>query len=760
MNIKVRLTSSIQHSLGIVIFVICGLTNFFNNVQANEIISISENFPIIKILTENQILYLEDFESGITETQILEKLDLFHPYSRDLIIDTKKIYWIKLVLKNNLNTKMAFRITYPGWQEARTFLVSGGKIIQKLKKQGRAGTFNEFADVNPYTTPFSTLKDQFAVINIGAGETLTILSRLRSDRVFAAKTLLPNLLEHNAYSQMRRLGIYIEGFMIGSVFALMIFSAFSAYRNKEKTLGLYSLWLFTAMASVLTQTTHDGIRFSEFFVDTTNMALNSLVPTAWSIWIFFAFSQAMMYVVFARSFLNLKLYYPKIHIATNLYLIWYLMFYLIDIVFQPYIYSSDPYFFIVLPHLVSTPIILLTIFVCAFFRYKKGMVIAKYYMWAALPYLFFRSIFLSGWLGIPNPFNYLPQSGVGFFFQSSSTIQILGMFLESLIMALAVVARTKYLQDQLNQKIKEQKLLLDHQNIQLEDTVRKRTSELTEKTEFLKTVSSNLAKYLPPQIHEAFFSGSHNTDIKTRRKKLTIFFSDIKNFTPISENLQPEDLTKYINEYFSEMTEIALRNGGTIDKYMGDAMMVFFGDPDTKGERNDARSCVTMALEMQKKMTVLQKKWKEEGFNEPFEIRMGMNTGYCNVGNFGSEQRLTYTIIGAEVNVAQRLESAADVGGILLSYETYAHTKDLIRVEERETIQMKGINRRIKVFSAINSETQLTEANRIVAAKLKSESKNDKSDLMKIKTEIENIEKAHHNEISELKILISKLLDK
>ena len=175
------------------------------------------------------------------------------------------------------------------------------------------------------------------------------------------------------------------------------------------------------------------------------------------------------------------------------------------------------------------------------------------------------------------------------------------------------------------------------------------------------------------------FKGKYNTEIDTKKKKLTIFFSDIKNFTSISENLQPEDLTKYLNEYFSEMTSIAIKFGGTIDKYIGDAMMVFFGDPNTKGEKEDARACLKMALAMQDKMKILQRKWKAEGFAEPFEVRIGINTGYCNVGNFGSEQRLTYTIIGGEVNVTQRLEGNADPNGILMSYETYAFTQDMVQ---------------------------------------------------------------------------------
>ena len=224
-------------------------------------------------------------------------------------------------------------------------------------------------------------------------------------------------------------------------------------------------------------------------------------------------------------------------------------------------------------------------------------------------------------------------------------------------------------------------------------------------------LSLNLAKYIPPQIHEAIFSGKFETGIATKRKKLTIFFSDIANFTSTSEGLQPEDLTMYLNEYFSEMTAIALEYGATIDKYIGDAMMVFFGDPDSKGEREDARACVNMALRMRDKISNLQLKWQKQGFSEPFQVRMGMNTGYCNVGNFGSDQRLTYTIIGSEVNVAQRLETSAESGGILMSYETYAHAQDLIEVEQLESISMKGVNREIKVFSVLNELRELNRKN-------------------------------------------------
>ena len=258
-----------------------------------------------------------------------------------------------------------------------------------------------------------------------------------------------------------------------------------------------------------------------------------------------------------------------------------------------------------------------------------------------------------------------------------------------------------------NETLRDQKEIIANTRLKAHEGLMKAVLEDAErKKEETERLSVNLAKYLPPQVHEAIFSGEFDTGITTKRRKLTIFFSDISNFTSTSEGLQPEDLTRYLNEYFSEMTDIALDHGATIDKYIGDAMMVFFGDPESKGDQEDARACVKMALKMRDRISDLQDKWQKQGFADPFVIRMGMNTGYCNVGNFGSDQRLTYTIIGSEVNVAQRLEASAQPGGILMSYETYAHAQDLIEVEQLNSISMKGVKREIKVFSVLNKIRQ------------------------------------------------------
>jgi adenylate cyclase len=186
--------------------------------------------------------------------------------------------------------------------------------------------------------------------------------------------------------------------------------------------------------------------------------------------------------------------------------------------------------------------------------------------------------------------------------------------------------------------------------------------------------------------------------ILKQRKKLTVFFSDIQGFTEITDTLEAEQLSKLLNGYLEEMTKIALRYGGTIDKFIGDAIMIFLGDPDSKGEKEDALACAEMALEMRECMHHQQRVWQSEGVATYLRIRMGINTGFCTVGNFGSEARMDYTIIGRSVNLASRLESIAQADQILVSQETHALINDKIDCIQKDKIKVKGIAYPVQTF--------------------------------------------------------------
>lgn len=211
-------------------------------------------------------------------------------------------------------------------------------------------------------------------------------------------------------------------------------------------------------------------------------------------------------------------------------------------------------------------------------------------------------------------------------------------------------------------------------------------------------LSRKLAKYLPPQVWGQLFSGKRDAKLETRRRKLTVFFSDIKGFSNISEDLPLDTLTRILNTYLSEMTRIALRYGGTIDKFIGDAVMIFFGDPVSKGAKEDAFNCVAMALDMQRQMKLLRQRWQREGITQKLEIRIGINSGYVTVGNFGAESRMDYTILGTDVNLASRLESAARPGRVLISQATYELVRDRVICRNLGEIEVKGFNRPIPVY--------------------------------------------------------------
>lgn len=238
--------------------------------------------------------------------------------------------------------------------------------------------------------------------------------------------------------------------------------------------------------------------------------------------------------------------------------------------------------------------------------------------------------------------------------------------------------------------------------------------ELGEANNFLATISVKIAKYISPQIYKSIFSGQRDVTIATERKKLTVFFSDIKDFTATAERLQPEDLTALLNEYLTAMSAIASDYGGTVDKFIGDAMLVFFGDPETLGVKKDAEACLRMAIAMQRRLEELNVEWRQKGIENPFQARMGINTGYCNVGNFGSEDRMDYTIIGAEANLAARLQQTAQPGEIVLSYESFALVRDLVRASAREAITMKGISREIVPYAVEGLVGETRESARVI----------------------------------------------
>ena len=276
--------------------------------------------------------------------------------------------------------------------------------------------------------------------------------------------------------------------------------------------------------------------------------------------------------------------------------------------------------------------------------------------------------------------------------------------------------------------------------------------ELSFKTERLEKISNQLAKYLSPQIYKNIFETDTDKVETYTRKKLTIFFSDIKEFTSLSDRLDPDLLAEIINEYLSEMTEIALKFGGTIDKFIGDAILIFFGDPETEGTAVDAEKCLNMAIAMRKRVGELDAVWKKEkGISEGLQVRTGISTGYCTVGNFGSVQRVDYTVLGSPVNLAARLEAACVPQEILVSPETRGLLNGSFEFEEKKPIKLKGFQDVIKPYQLIiNDDKEKRGAHSLHSSETLEVIVKKPDDLEKILKELKFIQDDYHAKLAKL----------
>jgi len=248
-----------------------------------------------------------------------------------------------------------------------------------------------------------------------------------------------------------------------------------------------------------------------------------------------------------------------------------------------------------------------------------------------------------------------------------------------------------------------------------EDALQVANKSLNEKNDQLEALSGKLAKYLSRQVYDSIFEGKTDVRVQSYRKELTVFFSDIKGFTDLTDRLEAEVVSEILNAYLSEMATIADGCGGTIDKFIGDGVMIFFGDPESRGRKQDAIECVGMATRMKKRIAELRRDWAELIGPEPLHIRIGINTGYCTVGNFGSEDRLDYTIVGGAVNAASRLEASAAVDQIQISHSTYSLVKDIFYCRPIGDVTVKGISHQLRTYEVVAEFADLGSSERIEA---------------------------------------------
>jgi len=209
---------------------------------------------------------------------------------------------------------------------------------------------------------------------------------------------------------------------------------------------------------------------------------------------------------------------------------------------------------------------------------------------------------------------------------------------------------------------------------------------------------SNFERYFTPQLAQRIASSEGATRLGGDKRTIAVLFSDIRGFTALSETMRPDDMASLLTEYFTEMVDSVFRNDGTLDKFIGDAVMAQWGAPI--GTPEDADKCMNAAIEMMQELEKLNTKWRSEGRPE-LHIGIGLNHGEAFAGNIGSERRLEFTVIGDTVNTASRLCSAAGPGEILISEEMKAALSRAPTLEVRPPMELKGKSQPVPVYRVV-----------------------------------------------------------
>jgi adenylate cyclase len=230
-----------------------------------------------------------------------------------------------------------------------------------------------------------------------------------------------------------------------------------------------------------------------------------------------------------------------------------------------------------------------------------------------------------------------------------------------------------------------------------------------------RLITGLFGQYVPPELVDEMAKEPESFSMEGESRELTILFSDVRGFTTISESLDAKTLSEFINAFLTPFTQVIYKNRGTIDKYMGDCIMAFWGAP--LSDADHARHGLISAFEMLTAMELLNAQFIQKGW-PPIKVGIGLNSGRVSVGNMGSEIRLAYTVMGDAVNLASRLEGITKEYGaaIIIGEETYKQLPDLI-AREVDKVRVKGKDIAVKIYEPLGFENSVSEE-RLIALKL------------------------------------------
>lgn len=417
-------------------------------------------------------LVLEDPEGSFTVEDVLIRQEQFKPASEIGSIDALKHYWILQKISSRLDVDRSYKLD-GFWVNIDTHMLQPDGSYVTLRPSGLIAGYSDLSDIDPTLPSSATAKSRDSLFTLKSGETLTLLSRTRSLSTILPKSLVLRVVDNERFLETRRFGLYLEGGLLGIMFVLAIFGWYSYFWNKDRAGLFYGIWISFAFIQVITIPTHDGIHLTEFFFNVDGLAL---VTGSVSTLMFSTggYGQLIFYFLFASSFLQIARYFPTTQKLIYVFVGYCIIHFLTTTLWR----HNIPQNIYWMGNAIFPIILFGMLYKCGLERYRQGMSVAMFWLIASLPYLAFRLIFVTGLMGYPSIFSYLPESGFSYLLQNSNVSQAIGLCSEALIMALAVISRNVWIQKELTKSIDAQKVLVEGQNKVLEETVAARTKEL------------------------------------------------------------------------------------------------------------------------------------------------------------------------------------------------------------------------------------------------------------------------------------------
>ncbi len=582
---------------------------------------------------------------------------------------TEAAYWVVFHLKNKLDTPRRYllEVGFPLIDKVDLYIpATSGEYT--IKKAGELIPVQQ-REIRYHKPVFSL------TVRPGREQTFYIRYQDNGSVAFPLTLWTPESFARKIAKERFLLGVYYGAMLIMLLYNMIIYLTVGGRS--------YPYYVLYILCYIVWQMSYNGLA-GEFLWPDLPWLTNQAIPFLISGSIFFA-------IQFTKIFLNTRKNTPRLHKLLSILMVGFVLVMAISL--QP------DYAVSVLLSTILAAFFAVVAIITSFICWRNGYRPARYFFIAWFALLLGTAVLSLKSLG------FLPSNSF-----TEYALQV-GSLLEIILLSLALADQVNIMKHEKERAQTKALRIQQTAREQLEIQVRERTRSLRESNRKLKSLSAKLAKYLSPQIYNSIFSGKTEVKLQSRRKCLTIFFSDIKDFTELTDNMEPEALTAFLNAYLNEMSAITVRYGGTIDKFIGDAIMIFFGDPETRGKNGDALACVLMAIEMRDRLKELRKKWQETAVFKPVQIRMGINTGYCTVGNLGTEDRLDYTIIGGPVNLASRLETLAEPDQIFISAATHALIKDKIACTAKGSLTVKGIASPVQVHQVTGryEDTDITK---------------------------------------------------